>query len=191
MYRTVRIRLTLWYVGVLALVLVTFSMGVYSVLNKSLRQRLDAGLHSATQVAGLALNHEIEEHHGKKDGEENVRLVLNTMHQTSFPRPNIAVWDGDRLVAEKSGTASVGASLVNVRTIVGQPGIVFATIGLNDGRYRVAISDVWVPSIGAQYRVIANESLQPLSIRLDSLEMQPAVAAGSAPAGSTVSFHLY
>jgi heavy metal sensor kinase len=169
MHRTVRIRLTLWYVGILAAVLVTFSAGVYSLLNKSLRQKLDASLHSATQVAGLALNHEIEEHHGKEEGEENVRLVLNTMHQTSFPRPDIAVWDAGRLVAEKAGTAGIAAQLVNLRATQGLPGISLTTIETSSGRYRVAISDVPVPSIGAQYRVIANESLQPIEAELTTL----------------------
>src|SRR4030088_1618864 len=114
MVRTVRIRLTFWYVGVLAAVLVTFSIGVYSVLGKSLRQRLDGNLRSATQVAALALNHEIEEHHGKQDGEAKVRLVLNTMHQTSFPRPNIAIWDAGRLVAEKPGIAGLPAQAIGL-----------------------------------------------------------------------------
>ena len=51
MHRTVRIRLTLWYVGILAAVLVTFSAGVYSLLNKSLRQRLAAdGLDECRRV---------------------------------------------------------------------------------------------------------------------------------------------
>jgi heavy metal sensor kinase len=169
MHRTVRIRLTLWYVGVLAAVLITFSMGVYSLLNKNLRQRLDASLHSATQVAGLALNHEIEEHNGKDAGEENVRLVLNTMHQTSFPRPDIAVWDAGRLVAEKAGNAGIAAQLVKLQDAHAEVGTWFATINTNSGRYRVAVSDVQVPSIDAKYRVIANESLQPIEAELRSL----------------------
>jgi heavy metal sensor kinase len=169
MHRTVRIRLTLWYVGVLATVLVAFSMGVYSLLNKSLRGRLDASLHSATQVAGLALNHEIEEHNGKEAGEENVRLVLNTMHRTSFPRPDIAVWDKARLVAEKAGTASIPARDVRLQATAEESGTWLTTIEGASGRYRVAVSDVRVPSIGATYRVIANESLQPIEAELRTL----------------------
>ncbi len=43
-----------------------------------------------------------------------------------------------------------------------------------------------------RYARRANESLQPLAIRLDSLEMQPAAAgAASAAAGGAVSFKLY
>jgi two-component system OmpR family sensor kinase len=170
MVRTVRIRLTFWYVGVLAAVLVTFSLGVYSVLGKSLRQRLDGNLRSATQVAALALNHEIEEHHGKQDGEANVRLVLNTMHQTSFPRPNIAIWDAGRLVAEKPGIAGLPAPVAGLRTTAdGRHGTSFETIRSNGTAYRMITWDVMVPSIGVEYRVISNESLQPVQAELKAL----------------------
>ena len=67
---------------------------------------------SATQVAALALNHEIEEHGGEEvGGRKAFDLVLNTMHQTSFPRPGgaILVRDGQRLVAEKPGIAFFAA----------------------------------------------------------------------------------
>ena len=107
MRRTLRVRLTFWYVGVLAAILIAFSFGFYSILEQSLRQRLDGSLRSAVQVTELAIQHETEEHHGKQAGEENLRLVLNTMHQTSFPRPAIALWDGERLVAEKPGLAGL------------------------------------------------------------------------------------
>src|SRR4051812_26287242 len=166
MGRTVRIRLTLWYVGVLAAVLVTFSIGVYAILGKTLRQRLDGSLRSATQVAALALNHEIEEHNGKQAGEANVRLVLNTMHQTSFPRPDIAIWDAGRLVAEKPGTASLPASVIGLRTTAGEPATSFVTIHSGGAAYRVAIADVLVHSISVPYRVITNESLRPVEAEL-------------------------
>ena len=78
--------------GVLAAVLVTFSMGVYSLLGKSLRQRLDASLHSATKLRDWRSTTKLRNTTEKMRGKENVRLVLNTMHQTSFPRPDIAVW---------------------------------------------------------------------------------------------------
>jgi hypothetical protein len=112
MHKSLRIRLTLWYVAVLATVLIAFSAAFYFVLGKSLRQRLDGSLRSATEVTALALNHETEEHNGQAAGEENVRLVLNTMHRTSFPRPDIAVWDGKRLVAEKPGSAGFPAEVI-------------------------------------------------------------------------------
>jgi two-component system OmpR family sensor kinase len=167
-FRGVRVRLTLWYTGVLATVLLVFSIGVYSALGTSMRQRLDDNLRSATQVTSLALNHETEEHGGREAGEANVRLVLNTMHQTSFPRPAIAVWDGSRLVAEKPGTAGLpGATLAHKTDI--RASTSFSTLRNSAGSYRIATASVWVPSISAHYQVIANESAEPIEAGLASM----------------------
>lgn len=168
MRRTLRVRLTFWYVGVLGAILIAFSLGFYSLFDKSLRQRFDGHLLSATQVTALALNHETEEHLGKVAGEENVRLVLNTMHQTSFPRPDIGVWDGLTLIAEKPGTAGLPAD--RVKNTVGnhRPGTATSllTIASNEGSYRVAVARIWVPSSRTEYLVIANESIQTIDAEL-------------------------
>jgi heavy metal sensor kinase len=161
MRKSLRIRLTLWYVAVLATVLVAFSAAFYFVLGKSLGQRLDGSLRSATEVTALALNHETEEHKGQAAGEENVRLVLNTMHRTSFPRPDVAVWDGKRLVAEKPGSASLPAEVIGGSRL-DAPATRFQTLLRNALHYRVVVSAVWVPSSRAQYQIVANESLEPL-----------------------------
>jgi heavy metal sensor kinase len=42
----------------------------------------------------------------------------------------------------------------------------FLTIESNSVRYRVAVANVWVPSSRAQYRVVANESLQPIEAEM-------------------------
>ena len=91
MFESFRVRLTLWYAGALALLLLLFSLGVYSLLARSIYGRLDAGLRSAMEVTALSLNHEIVEHEGKEPGEASVRDVLATMSYISFPGPSIAI----------------------------------------------------------------------------------------------------
>ena len=131
-------------------------------------ERVDGTLQSATQVAALALNHEIEEHGGRELGEESVRLVLNTMHQTSFPRPAILVRDGQRLVAEKPGSAGMPAEVLTTRLPAGHKGLI--TVTSNSGElFRIAVANVSVPFIGARYEVIANESLSSMEAELSSL----------------------
>jgi hypothetical protein len=100
---TVRARLTFWNIAAMTLVLLLFSTGVYVMSARLLLAQLDGELRSAAQVTELALNHEIEEHGGRERGEANVREVMRTMHQTSFPHTAVAVWDSDRLVADKPG----------------------------------------------------------------------------------------
>jgi heavy metal sensor kinase len=53
MFRTIRARLTIWYVALLALILIAFSGALYFTLSRSLYQQLDDNLRlNAEQVAG-------------------------------------------------------------------------------------------------------------------------------------------
>ena len=60
MFDSVRARLTLWYVGVLALVLVAFSIGVYVVVTAILYDSLDTELRATMDETNLSLVHEID-----------------------------------------------------------------------------------------------------------------------------------
>ena len=44
MFDSVRVRLSLWYTGILALLLLTFSAGVYAILWRNFMERADGGL---------------------------------------------------------------------------------------------------------------------------------------------------
>lgn len=160
-----RVKLTFWYVGLLAAILAVFSFGFYSLLDKSLRQRLDGSLRSAAQVTALTLNHETEEHLGKSEGEESVRQVLNTMHQTSFPRAGLSIWEGTRLVAEKPGIAGLDArqahSMMSRDTTDS-----YSTIFANGEHYRVIRLEATVPASHTTYLVLASESAEAVEAEL-------------------------
>ena len=61
MFESVRARLTLWYVCVLALVLAAFSLGVYALLSRALYARVDDGLLSLVEITTKSLSNDIEE----------------------------------------------------------------------------------------------------------------------------------
>ena len=67
MLDSVRVRLTIWYVGLLALVLVAFSIGVYALLAQSLYDRLDSSLRVEVRALAAGLEREIGE--GKTERE--------------------------------------------------------------------------------------------------------------------------
>jgi heavy metal sensor kinase len=153
-----RVRLTLWYVGVLGVFLVAFSIGVYSLLARSVYQRVDNALQSAVEVTALTLNHEIEEHEGQGPGEKSMGDVMNTMHQTSFPLPSIAVLDGGRLVAGKPGIVGLAPQDL---TRLQRPDET-SSLGIeNRGntRYRIAFLHAPVPYISHSYWVVGSQSL--------------------------------
>jgi len=159
MFRPVQIRLTLWYAGVLAVVLVVFSMFVYALMARSIEQRIDAGLQNVIDVAALSLQHEIEEHEGKGIGEESFRQVLYTMHQRTFPRQGIAVYDGPRLVALKPGEGGLAPERHKGDE---------APFHTNDNR-RDAIGTVYVPLAKTTYEIVAAERLGAANIELARL----------------------
>jgi signal transduction histidine kinase len=103
MYRSVRVRLTASYVGVLAFVLIGLSLGVYAMMERAQRERIDAVLQNVLDVTALSLDHEIEEHEGRAPGEESFRGVLKTMHHRTFPRQGIAVFRDGQVIAVKPG----------------------------------------------------------------------------------------
>src|SRR5436190_12752518 len=163
---TVRSRLTFWSVATLTTVLLLFSIGVYVLSSRMLHERLDASLRSAAQVTELSLNHEIEEHGGRDAGEASVRDVLRTMHQTSFPRSAIAVWDGNRLVADKPGLDGLPSSDLP-RDAVARPGI--RSFTHRSIEYRLLTVSAFVRSVGGEYRVTVNESTRDIDSELANL----------------------
>jgi heavy metal sensor kinase len=101
--RSVRFRLTGWYVGILALVLVVFSGSVYAWMARDSYGDVDSELNGAVDVLSRSLRHEVEEHEGKQAGEEAFRGVVQTVYRDSFPDTAVGVYDHNRLVAAKPG----------------------------------------------------------------------------------------
>ncbi|MEO8658305.1 MAG: ATP-binding protein [Bryobacteraceae bacterium] len=158
MLNSVRLRLTLWYAGVLALVLVLFAAGVYQVFERAALARLDSELDSAMQVISLSLRHEIEEHKGQWPGEEAFRGVMQSMHEGSFPRQGIAVYQGSRQVARKASYD--GLAPPSEFAVKGQRYFTLA------GNSRVAAGEVDVPEVAGAYRVVVAERMDSMLAEL-------------------------
>src|SRR5262249_12266382 len=91
MARTLRTRLTLWYVAALSAVLILFSAGVYFFVERTLRERVDANLRLTLQSASSALT--------KNSAPSSVDDALEDPH---FPGQIVAVVDANgRILAKK------------------------------------------------------------------------------------------
>lgn len=106
MIKSIRARLTLWYVAVLSVILAVSGFVVFSLLARSRYERLDARLELACRVISSSLSHEIEEHEGKQPGEASFRSVLRTIHQLTFPAQAMAILQDDRPVGAKVDSRS-------------------------------------------------------------------------------------
>jgi heavy metal sensor kinase len=94
MINSVRMRLTLWYVGVLGAVLVAFSAGVYALLARTLYDQLDLELRSVQHVAVISLMHDAEE------GQTLEGAAESTARELANPPQTLAIYDASgRLLA--------------------------------------------------------------------------------------------
>ena len=110
MFDSVRARLTLWYVGVLALVLVAFSISVYAAVTAILYNSLDTELAATMDEASLSLVHEID----LNKGEERT-AATSILEEHIAPRQAAAIFDSNRnLVAEDTAGGTTHVSLPSI-----------------------------------------------------------------------------
>ncbi len=106
MFSSVRTRLTVWYIGVLALVLVAFSIGVYVTLKRSLYAQLDSDLKSTVESTSASLVR------ATATGKDVQQAANDELNDHIGPDQSAAIFDGEgRPVAENPDLAGVRARL--------------------------------------------------------------------------------
>lgn len=97
MISSVRMKLTSWYVGVLAAVLALFSVGAYGLIAQSLYARVEGELRTVQQVAATSLHKDAEE------GDSVQLSAVTTVRELANPPTRVAIYDGaGRLLAKNS-----------------------------------------------------------------------------------------
>src|SRR5262245_65276505 len=97
MLDSIRTRLTLWSVGVLALALIVFSAGVYLLLAGNLRRRMDESLRTSAESIAISLVRE------RAEGETEAEAAHSTVNELHLLNQAMAVFDAEgRLLAEKT-----------------------------------------------------------------------------------------
>ncbi|HYU99302.1 MAG TPA: ATP-binding protein [Pyrinomonadaceae bacterium] len=103
MFDSVRIRLTLWYAGVLALSLVAFALVIYYAAARSFHERQDESLRSTAQTVASAYVEEIGEAHSLTRAAEIVLVEL------TFPNRYVQIIDsnGQTIASSKNLSGTV------------------------------------------------------------------------------------
>src|SRR4029078_8302290 len=98
MFDSVRIRLTLWYAGVLALSLVAFALVIYYAAARSFHERQDESLRSTAQTVASAYVEEVGETSSLNKAAEIVLL------EVTFPSRCVQIIDssGPPIAASKN-----------------------------------------------------------------------------------------
>lgn len=167
MFESVRARLTLWYVSVLALVLVAFSLGVYALLSRALHARVDDGLLSLVEITTKSLTNDIEE------GQTVQGSAQSTVAELLNPQQAIAVFDGaGNLLAENTSGEDFHPRLPDLGSIPDDEVVLYTVPEEEDDTddfQRVAIRRVSVSAARVPYVILINQPLDPIEDELELL----------------------
>jgi len=166
MFDSVRTKLTLWYIGVLTLVLVIFSFGVYLLLARNLYQGMDSDLRNTIEGTGVALIRETGE------GEMEAKAASDALDEHIGPRQAAAVFDlNGGLIAENTALGGIHVSFPPGNQIDGDPALLYTTTGANTANNRrVAVKRV-VTSSGRSYLIVVSQPLDEVINRLGTIRL--------------------
>jgi len=110
MSSSLRMRLTLWYVGAFSVVLILFSAGVYFFVEHILRERMDANLRFTLQATTSALTrHAVPSSSSNVEGQVEHSSVADALEDPRFPGQIVAVVDADgRVLARRPASSTLG-----------------------------------------------------------------------------------
>src|SRR2546430_13340382 len=148
MLDSVRARLTLWHVGVLALVLVVFSISVYALLARSLYARLDDDLRTTLRETGVSLGREIG------DGEQEAKAAADVLNEHIGPRQAAAIFDErGQLIADNPALSGLHAQWPTQVSATNEPQLYTMPSGEPDNRagLRAAVARVTLALNGKAY----------------------------------------
>jgi heavy metal sensor kinase len=163
---TVRARLTLWYVSVLAIILLLVGGLIYILLARALYSRIDDSLQSVMAIAMTSLANDLAE------GQDMEDAARSTAAELSSRRQMVAVYDpAGRLLAEE-GRAKHLAFALPPPGAIPTDDLMFLTVGEtrdDDDRHRLAIRLVSIPPSHTKYIVVVGNPLEPTDEELESL----------------------
>lgn len=158
-------KLTLWYLAVLALVLVVFSLIVYTLLSRALHQRVDTDLRGLIEVALKSLTNDEAEGQSPQDAAQSTANELFNGQQT------LAIFDGaGNLLAENYLDDDFQPQLSHINLAYDKE-INLNTIGEADGDdfHRLAAQRVFVPPANTPYIILAGQPLEVIEEEMESL----------------------
>src|SRR5688500_342686 len=160
---SVRGRLTLYYVSVLAVALVVVAALIYFLLARSLYVRVDETLQAGVRIAMTSLSNELAE------GQDYEDAARSTAAEQSSSAQMLAVYDGEgRLLAESGRDGDLEIALPPLATIPDSEELLETVLESDaDDRHRLAFRRVSIPP--AKYVVVVGADLEPMDEELEFL----------------------
>jgi two-component system OmpR family sensor kinase len=163
--QSLRARLTVWYVGVLAAVLVSVCILIYVLLGSTLRERVDESLRAVTGIAITSLTNDLAEGQSVQDAAKSTAAELASDQAT------LAIYDETgRLLAEQGRDEDLEVVLPRADSIpAGIPLLYTAAERDGDDRHRMAVRRARIAPSGTEYVILASTDLEPTDDELESL----------------------
>jgi heavy metal sensor kinase len=166
MFNSVRTRLTLWYVSVLAVVLVASSITLYVLESRALYANMDNDLRSSLEVTVRSFENDLNE------GKSDQVAAQSTTTEMSQSIQALRIFDiNRRLLAGNHPDEDLRSKLPDFDSIPVDD-IYVATVAEDDdaGEYhRVMLRRVTVPPADTPYVIMASQSLEDLERELKAI----------------------
>jgi heavy metal sensor kinase len=165
-FESVRARLTLWYVSLLAATLIVAIALIYFLLARALYVRVDDTLHAVMQIAQTSLANDLNE------GQDAADAARSTAAELASRQTLIAIYDGrGRLLAEAGREDDIAIPLPANELIPFDDDLLQTIVEADDldDRHRLAWRRITVPGFDVEYTVVAGTSLEPTDEELESL----------------------
>ena len=165
MLDSIRARLTLWYVSVLAVALAALSISIYVLLARALEARVDGNLRAVIAIAATSLSNDLAEGQDVADAARSTAAELATADQM------LAIFSTDgTMLAEAGREPDLRVALPDAVHAGGEAIIFTATEDDEpDDRHRIAAQRLVLRPSGVQYIVMTGNSLEATDDEVSSL----------------------
>lgn len=166
MIESLRARLTVWYVSVLAAVLVAVCIIIYVLLGRALNNGVDADLRSVTGIAVTSLTNDLAEGQGADDAARSTAAELLSDQAT------LAIYDGSgRQLAHATRDDDLHVALPPIDDIPSDVPLLYtvAEPGDADDRHRIAVQRARIAPSGTEYVILVSADLEAIDEELESL----------------------
>ena len=164
MIQSLRARLTVWYISVLAVVLASVSVLIHVLLARELHDRIDENLRAVTGIAITSLSNDLAEGQGVVDAAKSTAAELNS------DQAMLAIYDGKgTLLAEAGRDEELELMLPLDRLTSETPVLFIARESDDDDRHRVAVRRAVVGPSRTEYVILGATDLDDTDEELASL----------------------
>ncbi len=160
---SVRGRLTLFYVSVLAVALIIVGALIYVLLARALFVRVDENLLAGLGIAATSLSNDLEE------GQDYADAARSTVAEQASAVQMLAIYDGEgRLLAESGREADLVIQMPPLADVPDSDALLQTVLERDgDDRHRLAFRRVSLP--GGEYIVVVGADLEPMDEELEFL----------------------